>query len=222
MLKITLIAIAVVSIAVLYKFLPNRKVFMWLCLALIATFAIAGVVTRTRQEQETISQTEINALQGQQQAFTKWYTQYQREIEQLDRNWQVYHNTIESFTAEGIELEQLQERLGDLETEARIEQVQIYTLKVPEGLGDECNLLTEQILKKTRDYADAQTQTIALSKATTETEGFISVPHQEQVQLLQDIIIREAPAGLFTATELSEILAYFKVAEDYQRKVAAQ
>ena len=216
-----LIAIsATAALIILYKYLPNRKVFTWLCLALVMVFATAGLVARTRQTQEPTSQVEIEALMQEQQAFTKWYAQYQREIEQLDRNWQVYHSIVENFVTETIEVEQLQERLTDLEIEARVEQVQIYTLKTPEGLGETCSVLTEQILKKTRDYADLQTQTITLSKAAAEAETFVNAPHEEQVRLLQNIIIREAPAGLFTATELTEILTYFKVIEEYQRQVA--
>ena len=103
-----------------------------------------------------------------------------------------------------------------MESEARIEQVHIYTLQPPPGLGEDCNILIEQMLKKTQLYVDAQAQTIAMSKSVIDTEGFSNANHQEQIHLFQDIIIREAPTGLFTADELSAILNYFKLPDDFQ------
>ena len=206
----------IISLAILYKFLPNRKIFIYFCLSLILVFAIAGLIARNQQPQEKMNQAERYVLQQQQQVFIGWYTNYQKDIDQLDRNWQLYHNIIENFTTENIDIDTLHERLTNLETEARIEQVQIYTLKVPPGLGEDCNILIEQMLKKTRDYTDAQIQTISMSKAVIEVDGFQNATHQEQVHLFQDIIIREAPTGLFTANELSAILNYFKLPEDFQ------
>lgn len=209
-LKIFLIVATVVSLVVLYRALPNRRVFAYFCISLVVVFVIAGLVTRTQQPQEPKPEAERQIVAQQQAVFIGWYTEYQKDIDQLDRNWQLYHNIIESFTAESIEVETLHERLERLESEARIEQVQIYTLKAPAGLGEECNVWIEQILRKTRDYTDAQTQTIALSKAAAEAEAFQVATHEEQVHMLQNIMIREAPTGLFTASELSSILKYFE------------
>ena len=215
MLEIFLAVATITSLTVLYKFLPNRRIFVYFCMSLVVVFAIAGFIARSQQPQETINAEERRILQQQQEIFTNWYSEYQKDIDQIDRNWQLYHSIIEDFTSDSIDVDAMYERLLDLETEARIEQVHIYTLKAPPDVGTECTRLIEIMLKKTQSYVDAQTQTIAMSKAVIETESFSNASHQEQVHLFQDIIIREAPIGLFTADELSAILQYFTLPEDF-------
>lgn len=211
---VTFLAVAtVVSLAVLYKFLPNRKIFVYFCLSLLVVFMIAGFIARSQQPQQTMDAAQLLTLQQQQQAFSTWYTDYQKEIDNLDRQWQLYHNIVENFTANSIDVDTMYEQLAELETEARIEQVNIYTLKTPPETGEECSRWIGEILKKTQLYVDAQTQTIAMSKAVIETDSFNNSTHAEQAHLFQDIIIREAPVGLFTANELSEIRSYFTLPE---------
>ena len=161
-----------------------------------------------------MNEAERLLLQQQQQAFTNWYSEYQKDIDRLDRQWQLYHNIIDNFTADNIDVDTMYEQLADLETEAHIEQVHIYTLKVPPEAGEQCGQWIEAILKKTQHYTDAQAQTIAMSKAVIDTESFTNSTHSEQAHLFQDIIIREGPIGLFTANELSAILNYFTLPED--------
>ncbi len=211
MTEIFLAAAMIVSLIILYKYLPNRKIFIYFCMSLVMVFAIAGFLTRSQQPQQTMNQTQRLEIMNRQKIFIDWYTEYQKDIEQLDRNWQSFHNIIENFKSDETNDETIFERLSNLESEVRIEQVHIYTLKVPSGIGEECSALTEEILKKTRQYADAQAQTISLCKSLTETEKFLNSSRQEQIHQFQDIIIREAPAGLFTANEISEILRYFKL-----------
>ena len=221
MLEIFLAVATVTSLAVLYKFLPNRRIFIYFCMSLVVVFAIAGFIARSQQPQKTINAEERHILQQQQERFTAWYSEYQKDIDKLDRNWQLYHSIVEDFTADAIDVNTMYERLSDLETEARIEQVHIYTLKAPPEVGTECTRLIDIILKKTQSYVDAQTQTIAMSKAVIESEAFPNASHEEQTHLFQDIIIREAPVGLFTADELSAILQYFTLPEDFTKEGAA-
>ncbi len=210
-----LIIATIISLSILYKYLPNRKIFIYFCISLVIVFAIAGLIARSQQPQQTMNEAERYALQQQQKIFTGWYTNYQKDIDQLDRNWQLYHNIIENFNAENMDAYDLFERLSNLESEARIEQVHIYTIKPPPGIGEECNLHIEEMLRKTQRYSDAQTQTISLTRAAVEDEKFLTLEHSVQCHILQDIIIRESPTGLFTSNELSEILNYFKLPEDF-------
>ena len=209
MWELLLILFTVTSLIILYKFLPNRKIFFYFCLSLVIVFAIAAFIARSQQPQEEMNEAQRYALIEQQKIFIGWYTNYQKDIDQLDRNWQLYHSTIESFNEDNIDVDILHERLVNLESEARIEQVHIYTIKPPPGLGEECTELVETMLNKTRLYSDAQTQTISLTRLAVESEELLNLDHKEQIQWLQDIIIRESPTGLFTANELSAILNYF-------------
>ena len=182
---------------------------------MVIVFLIAGVITRTQQPQEVMNENERYVIQQQQNIFTDWYKDYQKDIDELDRNWQSYHSIIDNFKTDNIDEETLHERLETLEKDIRIEQVHIYTLKPPQGISDECSSLIEEMLRKTQRYIDAQSQTISLTRSAVEEEGFIKAKREDQVHMLQNIMIRESPTGLFTANELSAILNYFKLPEDF-------
>ena len=215
MLEVFLLVATVTSLTILYKFLPNRKIFLYFCLSMVIVFLIAGVITRTQQPQEVMNENERYVIQQQQNIFTDWYKDYQKDIDELDRNWQSYHSIIDNFKTDNIDEETLHERLETLEKDIRIEQVHIYTLKPPQGISDECSSLIEEMLRKTQRYIDAQSQTISLTRSAVEEEGFIKAKREDQVHMLQNIMIRESPTGLFTANELSAILNYFKLPEDF-------
>ena len=140
----------------------------------------------------------------------------------MDRHWQLYHKIVENFTADNIDVDTMYEQLSDLENESRIEQVHIYTLKVPPETGEQCGQWINSILKKSQLYVDAQVQTISMSRTVIESESFNNATHSEQAHLFQDIIIREAPIGLFTANEISAILHYFTLPEDLPNDKDAQ
>lgn len=217
MLEVFLLVATVTSLTVLYKFLPNRKIFIYFCLSMVMVFVIAGVIARTQQPQESMNENERYIIQQQQNIFTEWYKDYQKDIDELDRNWQSYHSIIENFKTDNIDEETLHERLENLEKDMRIEQVHIYTLKPPQGISAECSALIEEMLRKTQRYIDAQSQTISLTRSAVEEEGFIKAKREDQIHMLQNIMIRESPTGLFTANELSAILNYFKLPEDFSQ-----
>ena len=217
MIEIFLAVAMIISLIALYKFLPNRKIFIYFCVSLIIVFAIAGLLARTQEPKESLNQEEISKIIRQQKIFSDWYNEYQKDIEQLDRNWQQYQNIIDNFKSNEIDEEIFFERLANLENEARIEQVHVYTLKVPSEIDEECRILIEEILKKIRRYSDAQIQTISLSKSLIDTEKFLNADHQQRVHQLENIIIRESPTGLFIAKELSAILKYFQLPEEVKK-----
>lgn len=194
---------ATIALALLYKFLPTRKTFLIVCAFLVAVFGVSFFI-RQQIRQEEISQVRLEELQMRQKIFGEWYAAYQKDIERLDRNWQLYHNIIDglktmdeqSFNAEAVHT-----RLKDLEQESIDEQLKIYTLYAPPNLDEENRALVEAVIKKTQHYVDAQTRTISLSKTAANPPVDL-----ETLRLkLHDIMIRESPEGLFTAQEISAI-----------------
>ena len=143
-------------------------------------------------------------MQARQKIFGEWYAAYQKDIERLDQNWQLYHNILDSlnstepqnFNAEAIYL-----RFKELERESLDEQLKIHQLNPPPELDRENRDLVDVMIKKTQRYVDAQTKTITLS-----TQAAIPPVELENLRLrLRDIMIRESPEGLFTAQEISAI-----------------
>ena len=200
---------AVVALVVLYKFLPSRKIFAVICAATFVVFGISAFMHNQQVQQEKISQTQLEKLQRQQKIFGDWYAAYQRDIDSLDRNWQSYHNIIdglEKMDAESFNAEAIYLRLKELEQESVDEQIKIYGLTAPQTLDEENRVLVDEIIRKTKDYIDAQTRTISLSATAANPASYTTPVELESLKLkLHDIMIRESPEGLFTAQEVSAI-----------------
>lgn len=200
-----ILIVTAVTLAILYKFSPTKRIFMIICAGLLFVFGASAFISEYRQ-QEKLSRTQLEELQEQQKIFGEWYAAYQKDIDRLDRNWQSYHNIIEGLKAvdaQSFNAEAFNTRLANLEQDSIEEQIKIYMLVAPQSLNRESRALVEELIRKTRQYADAQTKTISLSKSE-------STPPVELENLkvrLNDIMIRESPEGLFTAQEISAIRA---------------
>ena len=195
---------AAVALVLLYKFMATRKNFFVICAVLVVVFGVSAFVHNRQVQREEISRAQLEELHERQKIFGDWYASYQRDIDSLDRNWQTYHNIIDglqtmdadSFNAEAVFL-----RLRELEQESIDEQIKIYGLTAPQLLDEESRTLLENVIRKTKDYVDAQTKTISLS-----VEAARPPAELETLKLkLHDIMIRESPEGLFTAQEISAI-----------------
>jgi len=199
---------AIVALVVLYKFLPTRKMFIVIC-ASIVVFGVSAFMHNQKVQQEKISQAQLEKLQAQQKIFGDWYAAYQRDIDSLDRNWQTYHNIIDGLAkmdAESFNAEAVYQRLKELERESIDEQIKIYGLTAPQTLDEENRALVDEIIRKTKDYIDAQTRTISLSATAANPASYTTPVELESLKLkLHDIMIRESPEGLFTAQEVSAI-----------------
>lgn len=201
-----LIIVAVVTLAVLYKFTPSRKTFMIICTLLIVVFSASAFIHGRQVQRQEITRTQIEDLQRRQKIFGDWYAEYQKDIDRLDRNWQLYHNILdglETMDAQSFNAEAIYLRLKELEQESLDEQVKMHMLNPPPELDRENRDIVDVVIHKTQRYVDAQTLTISLSvKAATPPVEL------ENLRLkLQDIMIRESPEGLFTAQEISAIRA---------------
>lgn len=114
-----LLVAAGVTLALLYKFSPSRKGFMIICGFLIVVFGVSLFIHGRQVQEEKITRAQQEDLQERQKIFGQWYAAYQKDIDRLDRNWQLYHNLLDelettdeqSFNAEAFFL-----RLKELET----------------------------------------------------------------------------------------------------------
>lgn len=187
----------------MYKFLPNRKLFIFLCATLTIVFCISAFVQIRSSRQEVYSRAEIEHIREQQKIFGDWYAAYQKDIEHLDRNWQLFHSIIETLKTEEIYELSIYEQLQELELDALDEREKIHALKVPADLDLESAALLSEIIKKTCAYIDAQSKTISAVREAANPENFKDLPTLNRK--ITDITIRESPTGLFTAQEVSAI-----------------
>ena len=193
---------AFAALFAIYKFLPNKKIFPYLCLTMLMIFAASSFI-QNRHSKEVLTRTQIEELQHRQKIFGDWYTEYQKDINQLDRNWQRYYGIIDTLKTTDIYEYTIYEQLIDLERETVDEQRRIYALTVPADLDEESREFLARVITKTKAYVDAQAKTISLTRQAANPEGFTNLNAMNK--RINEITIRESPAGLFTATEIAAI-----------------
>ena len=189
----------------LYRFLPNRKIFIYLCVLMIFVFGASAFFQYKLSQEQMITREQIEEIRAQQKIFADWYAAYQKDIEQLDRNWQVYYQIVETLKSAEIYEYATYEQLRELEWAAVDEQVKIYNLNVPPELDAESHELLAQVIQKTKNYSDAQVKVISTVCTAANPEGVENFDLQALNKKIKDITIRESPAGLFTAAEISAI-----------------
>ena len=148
---------------------------------------------------------QIESIRYQQKIFGDWYAAYQKNIDALDRNWQLYYQIAETLKTAEIYEYSTYEQLKELEVAAIDEQMKIYNLEVPRELDDESHILLSSVINKTKIYSDAQVKIISSVCVAANPEGAEDFDLAALNRKIKDITLRESPAGLFTATEISAI-----------------
>lgn len=209
--------LSILLLAFLYRHLPNRRIFWYFCITLVLTGCVAyAFVSRAQPSVPVMSEAEKYEMQQQQHIFMSWYADYQKDIDQMDRNWTLYHAILKSFQEGSIDIQTAYVRLKQLEEDARQLRERIAQRNPPLALNDACYDLLIEVMRKTREYMEAQYRTIALTRAASDPVHLRSDNPEEQSRSFQDIMIRESPAGLFTAAEISAIRDWLTIPEDSQ------
>lgn len=194
--------ITVIALIAIYKFLPNKKIFPYLCAALLVVFVVSAFI-QNRHSKEVMTRAQIEELQNRQKVFGEWYANYQKDINSLDRNWQRYYSIVETLKTAEVYEYTIYEQLIDLDRETVDEQRRIHALTVPDELDSESGELLARVIDKTKTYADAQAKTVSLTRQAANPDDVTDLKAMNK--RINEITIREAPAGLFTASEIAAI-----------------
>lgn len=198
-----ILAVGIVALIVLYKFLANKKIFLYFCATLMIVFCISAFIQSQSRKEEFVSRAQIENIRLQQKIFSDWYTEYQKDIDHLDRNWQLLHSITENLKTEEIYEYSTYEQLLELEEDALDEQAKIHALRIPAVLDFEYAALLSEIIRKTNLYVDSQTKTISAVRKAANPETFKDLKTLNKT--IKEILIRESPTGLFMATEIAAI-----------------
>ena len=204
--------IAAVTLFILYRFFPRKKFFVYFCILLLIVFGVSAFISTRQAEQEKISREQIEAIRHEQQIFIDWYAAYQKNIEQLDRNWQLYYDIVETLRTAEIYEQVTDEQISELLSDAIGEQIKIHNLAAPEELSEVNRILLSEVIHKTQIYSDAQVKTISALRTIVNPDSIKNLP--ELNKQIKDITIREVPAGLFTAKEISTLRENLIVPEE--------
>ena len=215
MLFYILAAAGLVLLVLLHRYLPNKKIFACFCLTLVLADSIAYKFWPAPEPTvPPISEQERYELMQQQQIFAAWYADYQRDLEELDRNWQWYHQIIENFKEDSISIQTAYVRLKQLDQDSQQLRDRIALHVPPVALNDGCYDLLTEVVNKTNTYAEAQYRTIALTRAAADPVNLKTDDQAQQSRMLQTIMIRESPVGLYTAKEITAIRQYLDIPEE--------
>jgi hypothetical protein len=215
MLVYLLAVIALCLLLLLYHYLPNKKIFACFCLTLLLAGGIAYQYWPAPEPAPApISEQERYELMQQQQIFAAWYSDYQKDLEELDRNWQWYHHIIENFKEDNISIQTTFVRLKQLDQDSQKLRDRIALHAPPVALNDGCYDLLTEVVNKTNAYAEAQYRAIALTRAAADPANLKTDDQAQQSKMLQTIMIRESPVGLYTAKEITAIRQYLDIPEE--------
>lgn len=202
-----LAAAAVILLIALYRLTGrSRKAFYGFCACLVLAGAIAyGAWPQRDQAPQPLTSAQQSELALQQHIFAAWYKDYQKDLTELDHNWQWYHHILESFKADNISIQTAHIRLTQLDRDSAQLAARIRAHAAPLELSGYCYDLTSAVVAKTADYADAQHRTIALTRAAADPARMPAADQAGQSRLLQAVMLRESPVALFTAEEITAI-----------------
>ena len=214
MILYLLAAILVVLLILLYRYLPNKRIYACFCV----TLAVLGVLCylffpRTSQNEAMTEEQKYDILQ-QQQIFATWYAGYQKDVKDLDHNWRWYHQILEDFKEDNISIQTAYVRLKQLEEDEKALTARIGASAPPLELHDNFYDLTASIVQKTKSYAEAQQKAITLTRAASDPQRMPTDDQEEQNRLLQTVMEKESPVGLFTAEEIAEIQSGLAIPEN--------
>ncbi len=204
-IKCAVALLTLLCLVFLYRKLPNHRIFAIFCGTLFAASALVFWSWPKQEQPAAITEEQRNDILQQQQIFTAWYNDYKKSLDQLDHNWQQYHNILENFKEDNISIQTTYVRLTQLEKDAAQTRDQLGRLNPPLELDSANYDLVTAILKKANTYANTQYQAISRTKTAADPAQLLSDKQEEQSRRLQEIMIRESPTGLFTASEISTL-----------------
>ncbi len=211
MLILLLSALCIILLILLYRYMPNHKIFYCFSLTLVLAASIAYFANQPREETAVLTEEQKYELQIQQKIFMDWYAGYQKVLTQLDRHWQWYHAIVEDYQAGQIDTQTVYVRLKQLEEDSHLLCDEIHSMAPPQAMHDPCYDLLIIVMDKTTAYADAQLRTIILSRAVTDPDHLQTDDTEAQLRSLEDVMVRESPAGLFPENEISQIRNYLTI-----------
>lgn len=207
--------VATAILIALYKFFPNKKIFSYFCIFLCMVFAMSAYINNRHAEKIEVSHEQIETIRNQQKIFSDWYADYQKNIDGLDRIWQIYFDFTDTLKTAKIYEQKDFLQISELEIEAIDEQIKIHNLKVPEKLDDDCKKILSEVIRKTQIYSDAQVKTISAVKNISNPDSVKSL--EDLNKKIKNITIRESPTGLFTANEILQIREILTVPEEVDK-----
>ena len=177
--------------------------------AFVVVYGATVFFLHNKEAEEFAQNAQASAhLAEQQRIFAEWFAVYQKDIDELSRNWQIYHHIIDTFKTADIDLYTCYERLNRLAADEEELTNRIENRNLPPELDEFLYAKTKSLRDKMRDFAAAQYKTVALSRAAADPDAVRGETREEQSRDIEQIMIRESPTALFIAEEVFAVREY--------------
>lgn len=211
---IAAILICLLLLLVLYRNLPNKKVFYGFCLILLLTIGAVGQSLIFQPETEPPSEIALRRIAVQQQIFDDWYTSYKKQLDNLDYNWSQCQSIVSDYHNDNISLNTVYTRLNLLEHQSQVTLQELEKLAPPVSLDDANYDLAASLLNKTIAYSEKQLSAITALKANANPAHANAENHEAESRILRETMLRNGPDALFTASEINSIRKNLTVPEN--------
>ena len=211
---IAAVLICLLLLLVLYRNLPNKKIFYGFCLVLALTIGAIAQSLIFHSDAEPPSEIALRRIAVQQQIFDDWYTSYKKQIDNLDYNWSQCQNIVNDYHNDNISLNTAYTRLNLLEHQAQVTQQELEKLSPPVSLDDANYDLAASLLNKTLAYSTKQLSAIAALKTDANPANLDTNDHEAESRILRETMLRNGPDALFTAAETNQLRQNLTVPED--------
>lgn len=211
---IAAVLICLLLLLVLYRNLPNKKVFYGFCLVLALTIGAIGQSLLFQPKAEPPSEIALRRIAAQQQIFDDWYTSYKKQLDSLDYNWAQGQKIVNDYHNDNISLNTAYTRLNLLEHQAQVTNQELSKLVPPISLDDTNYDLAASILNKTIAYSEKQLAAITALKANANPANLSTDNHEEESRILWETMLRNGPDALFTAAETNSLRQNLTIPEN--------
>lgn len=225
----------------LYRKIPNKSIFFLFLLVLITSAGFAAYSVYTPHQDDIAEQKAIRERTiAQQEVFSTWYASYQKILEGVDYHWQQQDQIFHGIQDDDMDLETALQEMSKLEENCHLLLESLAKLPPPAILDEDNYALAMQVHIKTTNYAEAQLRTVTLCKEAIAMEltpaeddaakedqekkddpaplenvnTSLPPPQNDLNHRLRHIVLTEAPAGLFTAREISALRANLSLPDE--------
>lgn len=191
----------------------KKKFFPLLLLALLLTLP---VIFRAPPADEPTAMTieTKNQIFKEQAIFDPWYTEYKKDLDRMDGNWQQFHKILKSFKNDEISIETVHSRLAALQLKTKEFKDKFSQQKPPEKLNEVNYAILIAMIEKTKLFATQQDTVLINAINATAPTHLKTMQHPEQVKLLEKIMILDSPGNLDVAQEIMNLKANLTVKDE--------
>ena len=202
------VAIGILLLIILFRYLPRRIFLLFVALLVL----LGGVIFRmetAERDAPPLTQEARAVIAHDQDLFLPWWSTYQKQLAELDRAWTRCHQILADAKTGEVSLAITHARLTALEQEMQELRARMEKNAPPTELSDHLYDQLALIAQKTGDYAAAEQKAITLTRAAADPAAMKERNPAEQARLLELVMLRESPVALFISDEVGLIRRYF-------------